>query len=242
MPHMQDDFPLLMSTLYDHAVWIHPDQEIVSVESDRSISRSTYGSTDVRVRKLASAMDVLGLEVGDAVGTFAWNNQRHHELYWATANTGRVCHTVNLRLFADQIVYIVNHAEDKAMFVDPDLVPLIAPLVDKLETVKTWVILGDQASEAIAGSIAYEDLIGDQPEHGQWPLLDERSPMMLCYSSGTTGNPKGVAYTQRSTYVHTISNLANIAMGRPTTCCQWSRCSTRQHGVTRSRPSLREPN
>ena len=180
--HMQDDFPLLMSTLYDHAVWIHPDQEIVSVKADRSVARATYASTDVRVRKLATAMDSLGLEVGDAIGTFAWNNQRHHELYWATANKGIICHTVNLRLFADQIAYIINHAGDKAMFVDPDLVPLIAPLVDKLETVKTWVILGDQASDAIAGSIAYEDLIGDQSEHGAWPLLDERSPMMLCYS------------------------------------------------------------
>ena len=210
--HMQDDFPLLMSTLYDHAVWIHPDQEIVSVEADRSVARSTFASTDVRVRRLASAFNSLGLEVGDAVGTFAWNNQRHHEIYWATANTGRICHTVNLRLFADQIVYIVNHAQDKAMFVDPDLVPLIAPLADKLETVETWVVMGDQASDALPGSIAYEDLIADQPEHGKWPLLEERSPLMLCYSSGTTGNPKGVAYTQRSTYVHTIANLANISI------------------------------
>ncbi len=212
MPHMQDDFPLLMSTLYDHAVWIHPDQEIVSVESDKSVSRSTYGSTDSRVRKLASAMDSLGIEAGAAVGTFAWNNQRHHELYWATANTGRICHTVNVRLFADQVAYIINHAKDKAMFVDPDLVPLLAPLVEKLETVETWVVMGEQASDALPGSIAYEDLIGDQDEHGKWPQLDERSPMMLCYSSGTTGNPKGVAYTQRSTYLHTISNLANHAM------------------------------
>jgi fatty-acyl-CoA synthase len=207
---MQDDFPLLLSTLYDHAVWIHPDQEIVSVEADRSLSRHSYGSTDARVRKLASALDNLGLEVGDAVGTFAWNNQRHHELYWATANTGRVCHTINLRLFPDQIVYIVNHAQDRAMFVDPDLVPLIAPLADKLETVETWVVMGDQASDALPGSVAYEDLIADAPEYGRWPLLDERSPMMLCYSSGTTGNPKGVAYTQRSTYLHTISGLANF--------------------------------
>ena len=212
MPHMQDDFPLLMSTLYDHAVWIHPDQEIVSVESDRSIARSTYASTDVRVRKLASAFDALGLGVGDAVGTFAWNNQRHHEIYWATANTGRICHTINLRLFADQIVYIVNHAGDKVLFVDPDLVPLVAPLADKLQTVETYVVMGSQASSDLPGSVAYEDLLADQFEHGHWPLLDERSPMMLCYSSGTTGNPKGVAYTQRSTYVHTISNLANIAM------------------------------
>jgi acyl-CoA synthetase (AMP-forming)/AMP-acid ligase II len=212
MPHMQDDFPLLMSTLYDHAVWIHPDQEIVSVESDRSIWRNSYGETDARVRRLATALDSLGLGVGDAVGTFAWNNQRHHEIYWATANTGLICHTINLRLFADQIVYIVNHAGDKAMFVDPDLVPLIAPLASQMPTVETWVIMGDQANDALPGSIAYEDLIGERDEYGAWPLLDERSPMMLCYSSGTTGNPKGVAYTQRSTYVHTISNLANFAM------------------------------
>jgi fatty-acyl-CoA synthase len=201
-----------MSTLYDHAVWIHPDQEIVSVEADKSRARSTYGSTDSRVRKLASALESLGVETGEAVGTFAWNNQRHHELYWATANTGRICHTVNIRLFADQIAYIINHARDRVIFVDPDLAPLIAPMADKLETVDTWVVMGEQASDALPGSIAYEDLIADQEEHGKWPLLDERSPMMLCYSSGTTGNPKGVAYTQRSTYMHTISNLANFAI------------------------------
>ena len=210
--HMQDDFPLLLSTLYDHAVWIYPDREVVSVEADRSITRWTYGGLDERIRKLASAFDSLGIGMGDAVGTFAWNNSRHHELYWATANTGRVCHTINIRLFADQIVYIVNHAQDKAIFVDPDLVPLLAPLVDRLETVDTFVVMGPSASDAIPGSIAYEDLIADQPEHGSWPLLDERSPMMFCYSSGTTGNPKGVAYTQRSTYMHTVSNLASFAI------------------------------
>ncbi|MGB7859014.1 MAG: long-chain fatty acid--CoA ligase, partial [Acidimicrobiia bacterium] len=213
MPHMQDDFPLLLSTLYDHAVWQFPDQEIVSVESDNSVARSTYASTDVRVRKLASAFDKLGLEVGDAVGTFAWNNQRHHELYWATANTGRPCHTINIRLFADQIAYIVNHAEDKALFIDPNLVPLLAPLADKLETIEHFVVMGAEATDELPNSIAYEDLIADQPVHGPWPLLSERSPMMYCYSSGTTGNPKGVAYTQRSTYIHTISGLANFPIG-----------------------------
>lgn len=211
--HMQDDFPLLLSTLYDHAVWIHPDQEVASVESDRSLTRWTYGQLDERIRRLASAFDAIGIGQGEAVGTFAWNNHRHHELYWATANTGRICHTINIRLFADQIVYIVNHAEDKVIFVDPDLVPLIAPLVDRLETVETIVIMGERASDDIPGSVAYEDLIADQTEHGPWPLLDERSPMMFCYTSGTTGNPKGVAYTQRSTYLHTISNLASFPIG-----------------------------
>ena len=210
--HMQDDFPLLLSTLYDHAVWIHPDQEVVSVEADRSQTRWSYAQLDSRIRRLATAFDTLGIERGEAVGTFAWNNHRHHELYWATANSGRVCHTINIRLFAEQIVYIVNHGQDKALFIDPDLVPLVAPLVERMETVETIVVMGDSASDDIPGSIAYEDLIADEQQHGEWPLLDERSPMMFCYTSGTTGNPKGVAYTQRSTYLHTLSNLANFAI------------------------------
>ena len=210
MPHMQDDFPLLLSTLYDHGVWQYPDQEIVSVEHDKQVVRSTYAATDVRVRKLATAFRDLGLGMGDAVGTFAWNNRRHHELYWATANTGRVCHTLNIRLHPDQIVYIVNHAQDRVIFVDPDLVPLLEPFASRLDTVKKFVVMGDQADDRLPGSIAYEYLIADALEQADWPRLDERSPMMYCYTSGTTGNPKGVAYTQRSTYLHTISNLANI--------------------------------
>ncbi len=210
MGHMQDDFPLLLSTLYDHGVWQYPDQEIVSVEHDRQKVRSTYAETDTRVRALATAFDKLGLEVGDAVGTFAWNNRRHHELYWATANTGRVCHTLNIRLHPDQIEYVVNHAQDRVMFVDPDLVPVLAPLASRFEYVETFVVMGETADERLPGSIAYEDLISDMAPLADWPMLDEQSPMMFCYTSGTTGNPKGVAYTQRSTYLHTVSNLANI--------------------------------
>lgn len=207
--HMQDDFPLLLSTLYDNAVWQYPHQEIVSVEDDLTIHRTTYAETDTRVRKLATALADLGVEQGDPVGTFAWNNHRHHELYWATVNTGRVCHTLNIRLFPEQLVYIVNHAKDKAIFIDPGLAGAIAPLVDRFETVEHFVILGDTAEGCgIEGAIAYEDLIADAEPQREWPMLDERSPMMFCYTSGTTGNPKGVAYTQRSTYLHTISNLA----------------------------------
>jgi fatty-acyl-CoA synthase len=207
---MQDDFPLLLSTLYDNAVWQYGQQEIVSVEADRSIHRTTYLETDDRVRRLATAFDTkLDIAPGEAVGTFAWNNHRHHELYWATANTGRVCHTLNIRLFADQLTYIVNHAQDKVIFVDPDLAPVLAPLIDTFETVERYVIMGPTTDGCgIPDAISYEDLIADVEPHGQWPLLDERSPMMLCYTSGTTGNPKGVAYTQRSTYLHTMANLA----------------------------------
>ncbi len=208
-----DDFPLLLSTLYERAVRLYPEREIVSVEADRSIRRTTYGETDDRVRRLASALgERLGVEVGEPVGTFAWNNQRHHELYWSTANTGRICHTINIRLFADQIVYIVNHAGDRVLFVDPDLVGLVEPISSQLETVEQYVVMGDDAS-GLPNAIAYEELIDGVEPHGAWPVLDERSPMMYCYTSGTTGNPKGVAYTQRSTYLHTISGLANFSIG-----------------------------
>lgn len=211
MPHMMD-FPLLLSTLYDRAVWLYPDKEIVSIESDGSKVRTTYGEVDDRMRRLAKAIaDRLGIGQGEAVGTFAWNNRRHHEMYWATANTGRICHTVNLRLFPDQVTYIVNHAADGAMFVDPDLVPLMERIAPTLESVRTYVVMGDSVgSTSLPNAISYEDLIDGVERWGRWPELDERSPMMLCYTSGTTGNPKGVAYTQRSTYLHTISNLANF--------------------------------
>jgi fatty-acyl-CoA synthase len=210
---MMDDFPLLLSTLYERSVRIHPDRKIVSVSHDLARTRTTYSETDGRVRRLATALVGLGVDQGDAVGTFAWNNHRHHELYWATANTGRVCHTLNIRLFADQLAYIVNHAGDKALFVDIDLVPLVERFAPELTSVKHFVVMGGEAPDSPLGFISYEDLIADAEPWGKWPLLDERSPMMLCYTSGTTGNPKGVAYTQRSTYLHTISGLAMLHIG-----------------------------
>lgn len=215
MPHMQDDFPLLMSTLYDHGVRHYPDQEIVSVDPDLSITRTTYGATDSRIRRLATAFpERLGLERGDAVGTFAFNNHRHHELYWATANTGIICHTLNIRLFPEQLEYVINHAGDRVVFVDANVAPLIAPIADELKTVERFVVMGgDPADSGLPDAISYEALIDGVAEHGAWPELDERSPIMLCYSSGTTGHPKGVAYTQRSTYLHTLSNLANLPIG-----------------------------
>jgi fatty-acyl-CoA synthase len=209
---MMDDFPLLLSTLYDRAVRLFPDREIVSVESDRTTARTTYGVTDDRVRRLAASLERrLGVERGEVVGTFAWNNLRHHELYWATACSGRVCHTLNIRLFPDQIAYIANHARDRVIFVDPDLVPLVERLAAELDSVEAFVVMADSVGDStLPNALAYEDLIDGVEPVRDWPLLDERSPMMFCYTSGTTGHPKGVAYTQRSTYLHTISNLANV--------------------------------
>ncbi|MCE2529007.1 MAG: long-chain fatty acid--CoA ligase [Acidimicrobiia bacterium] len=206
-PHMLD-FPLLLSTLYERAVRIYPHQEVVSVNADGSLRRSTYGETDDRVRRLVAALDRLGIRRGEVVGTLAWNTHRHHEIYWATANTGRICHTVNLRLSADHIRYIIDHGRDRAVFISGDMVEAVERLAPDLPGVEYWIMLdGDPDATSLPGAIAYEDLISDPGYKGSWPELDERSPHMYCYTSGTTGNPKGVAYTQRSTYMHALSGI-----------------------------------
>ena len=212
MPHMMDDFPLRMPTLYEHAARLYGDSEIVSVEAGGATVRTTYGETDERIRRLATALeDRLRVPIGGVVGTFAWNNHRHHELYWATANSGRVCHTLNVRLVPEQLAYIVNHGRDQVIFVDADLVDVLVPIAHTFETVEAFVVMGGSAEGVeLPNAIAYEDLISEVDPMSSWPEFDERAPLMFCYTSGTTGNPKGVAYTHRSTYLHTISNLANL--------------------------------
>ncbi|MYC84265.1 MAG: long-chain fatty acid--CoA ligase [Acidimicrobiia bacterium] len=206
-PHMLD-FPLLLSTLYERAVRIYPHQEIVSVDADGTLRRSTYGETDDRVRRLVAALDRLGIGRGEVVGTLAWNTHQHHEIYWATANTGRICHTVNLRLSADHIRYIIDHGRDRVVFISGDMVEAAERVAPDLPGVEYWILLdGDTGATSLPGAIAYEDLISDAGYTGSWPGLDERSPHMYCYTSGTTGNPKGVAYTQRSTYMHALSGI-----------------------------------
>ena len=206
-PHMLD-FPLLLSTLYERAVRYYPHQEIVSVDATGVRQRSTYGATDDRVRRLVAALDRLGIESGEVIGTLAWNTQQHHEIYWATANTGRICHTVNVRLSADHIRYIIDHGRDRAMFISGDMVATAEQLAPDLPGVEHWILLdGDPSAASLPGAIAYEDLMSGPGHTGPWPELDERSPHMYCYTSGTTGNPKGVAYTQRSTYMHALSGI-----------------------------------
>ncbi len=213
-PHMMDH-PLLLSTLYDRAVGVFGHREIVSLEADKTIHRTTFAETDTRVRRLVSALESLGIAQGEVVGTFGWNTHRHHELYWATANTGRICHTLNIRLFPEQLEYVVNHAQDRAIFVDVDLLPLIEPVAPLLPGVEHWIVMGGTGVETtLPNAVNYEDLLADQPLSGRWPEVDERSPMMFCYTSGTTGHPKGVAYTQRSTYMHTITNTGTLGMSQ----------------------------
>ncbi len=160
-------------------------------------------------------MHNAGVTEGDRIATFAWNTYRHFELYFAIPCMGAVLHTLNIRLFADQLIYIINNAEDKVIFVDGDLVPLLEKIADQLPTVKLYVIMGvaPNATGRLQPAVDYESFIAGQPEHYDWPQLDENAAAAMCYTSGTTGNPKGVLYSHRSMFLHSMATGHTDTMG-----------------------------
>jgi acyl-CoA synthetase (AMP-forming)/AMP-acid ligase II len=200
------DQPLLISDLIRHADRHHGDTEIVSkTVEDGAIHRYTYRDAHRRARRLAKAMKALGVQMHDRVGTLAWNGYRHFEIYYATAGSGGVIHTINPRLFPEQITYIANHAEDKALFFDVNLAPLVEKLAPMLTSVKSFVAMTARATMPkvnIPNLHCYEELIAAQDDDYEWPSFDERTAACLCYTSGTTGNPKGALYSHRSTMLH----------------------------------------
>jgi 3-(methylthio)propionyl---CoA ligase len=205
MHGMMMDEPLLITSIMRFAERNYADREIVSVTFDQPRHRTTWGEVFRRARKLANALRAAGVQPGDRIGTIAWNDYRHLELYYAVSCMGAVLHTLNPRLFPEQLEYIVNHAEDTLLFVDPTLLPVLAPLQGKIPSVRKVVVMTSAASmpPAVAGKLDdYESFIADQPEEFEWPELDERTASSLCYTSGTTGNPKGVLYSHRSTVLH----------------------------------------
>ncbi len=201
------DAPLLIPNILDHAARLYGRKTIVSRNEDSSLHRYTYAECAVRVRKLASALTRLGLRPGDRVATLAWNNHRHFELYYAVPGAGFVLHTINPRLFREQIEFIVNDADDRYLFVDPCFAPLVAAILPQVGNVRGIVVMGnrDQMPAALPSAICYEELIRDLPETFDWPQVDERTASGLCYTSGTTGNPKGVLYSHRSTVLHAMA-------------------------------------
>jgi len=196
--------PLLISSLIRHADVNHGDTEIVSRLGEGSLHRYTYRGAHRRARRLANALGALGVRQGDRIGTLAWNDHRHFEIYFAVSGSGAICHTVNPRLFPDQIVYILNHAEDRTVFFDLSFAALVETLAPRLPKVKDWVVLTDRAHmpESRLDSLCYEELLAAQTEDYAWPVFDENTASSLCYTSGTTGNPKGVVYAHRSTVLH----------------------------------------
>jgi acyl-CoA synthetase (AMP-forming)/AMP-acid ligase II len=201
--------PLLTSSLLVHAERHHADQQIVSRRVEGDIHRYTYADLALRTRKLAKAVAALGVPEGERVATLAWNGYRHMELYYAVSGSGRVLNTINPRLHADQVVFIADHAENQVLFFDMTFLPLVESIASRVKTVRHFVALIDKdqmpASTSIPNLLCYEDLIAGQTDQYTWPELDEQAAATLCYTSGTTGNPKGVLYSHRSTLLHTFA-------------------------------------
>jgi len=207
---------LTITSMMEFADTIHGATEIVSVTSDNPRHRYTFNDAFKRVRKLANSLQKLGAKKEDCIATLAWNDYRHFEIYYAVSCSGMICHTINPRLFPEQIDYIVNHAEDQFILVDPAFVPLLEQLQDNLSTVKGFVVMTDQANmpeTTLRNVYCYETLISDEPEQFSWPQLNELDASALCYTSGTTGNPKGVLYHHRSTVLHSYTCCLNDVMG-----------------------------
>ena len=209
------DNQLLISGVIEHAEKYHSDAEIVSRTVEGPIHRYTYSDAAKRSRKLANALENLGLKKGDTVGTLAWNTFRHFELYFGVSGIACVVNTVNPRLFPEQLTYIINHAENKYLFIDLTFVELVESLEESLEGVEGFIVLTDKDNmpeTKLKNVICYEELIKEESEEFSWPDFDENTASSLCYTSGTTGNPKGVLYSHRSTILHTwIVSSGNVA-------------------------------
>ncbi|MEQ9561396.1 MAG: 3-(methylthio)propionyl-CoA ligase [Woeseiaceae bacterium] len=208
--------PLLISSILRHADNYFGDREIVSVTVDNPQHRYTYRDCFRRARQLANALERFGLGRGDRVGTLAWNDYRHLEAYYGIGGAGYVCHTANPRLFPEQIVVIINHAEDRILMTDPLLLPLLEKIADSIKCVEKFIVLTDDQHmppTTLRNAQSYESFIAGESDEYDWPELDENEAVALCYTSGTTGDPKGVLYSHRSSVLHAYAAIAPDVMG-----------------------------
>jgi fatty-acyl-CoA synthase len=205
------DFPLTITHLFDHGRWVHSQSEVVTSRADGT-RRSSFAEIADRADRLAAALERLGVGSGDRVGTFLWNTHEHLEAYLAVPSMGAVLHTLNLRLFPAQLAQIINHAEDKVILVEDSLVPLLAAAAGELRTVERLVVIGSGDASALGAVDRYEDLLGAEEPGYAWPVLDERSAAAMCYTSGTTGAPKGVVYSHRSTFLHAFGSSLPVGL------------------------------
>ena len=208
MHGLMQDHPLLISSLIRHAAANHGGREVVSRLGDGSIHRTDYATIERRARRLAKTLELQGIGAGDRIATLAWNTFRHVECFYGVSGMGAVLHTVNPRLFHEQIAYIIRHAEDRVLIFDADLLSIVEKIAPEISCVERYVVLTDRAGLPASESlelVAYEDWIATAGDDYCWPEFDERAASSLCYTSGTTGNPKGVLYSHRSTLIHAFS-------------------------------------
>src|SRR6266852_1207034 len=204
------DRPLTIAALFAHGRTIHAGSEVVTCEGD-GVRRARFAEVAERAERLAAALRRLGVRPGDRVATFSWNTQEHLEVYLAVPCMGAVLHTLNIRLFPEQLVYVANHAEDRIVLVDDSLVPLLAKVAPELRTVERFVVVGGGDAAALGDVLRYEEVLAAERPGFDWPAIDERAAAAMCYTSGTTGNPKGVVYSHRSTYLHSLASCAASA-------------------------------
>ena len=199
--------PLTISSLIEHAGRYHGDTTVTSVETSGEVVHSSWGEIAQNARSLAAALERLGIQQGERCGTIAWNNRRHLEIYFGVAGAGMICHTINPRLKPEQLIYIINHAEDRVLFIDETFAAAAGQLKAHLSRLKHVVLMGprnEAIAEQVPGILFYDELLAAEDDSYTWPELDENMPSSLCYTSGTTGNPKGVQYTHRTTVLHSL--------------------------------------
>ncbi|PCI31659.1 MAG: long-chain fatty acid--CoA ligase [Alphaproteobacteria bacterium] len=213
---LMQDQPLLITTIMNYAALYHREGEVVTKAVEGGLHRTTYGEVSRRSAKLAHALTKLGINQGDCVSTMAWNSYRHLELYLAVPCKGSLLNTINPRLFPDQILYILAHSEAKILFLDLTFVPLLEKLADKITGVEKFVIMTDRAhmpETTLDNILCYEELIAPEEDQYDWPDLDENTAAIICYTSGTTGEPKGALYSHRSTVLHCFSTCSKDSLG-----------------------------
>ena len=206
------DAPLLISGIIRHGEFVYANKKVLTVTPE-GVEEATFYQVSKRAEQLANALTKLGVKSGDRVATFMWNNQAHMEIYIAAPCMGAVLHTLNIRLFPEQLAFIINHAEDSVIIVDSSLVPALAKVRDQIPTVKHIIVHGHDESGLLGETIDYEEFLTSEPTGFEWPTLDERSAAIMCYTSGTTGSPKGVVYSHRSTWLHSLASTTTNSIG-----------------------------
>jgi len=212
MDSTMQDGPLLISGIIRHGEFVYADKKIFTVTAD-GVEEATFFQISKRAEQLAAALTKLGVTSGDRVATFMWNNQAHMEAYIAAPSMGAVLHTLNIRLFPEQLAFIINHAEDKIIIVDSSLVPLLAKVRDQIPSVEHIIVHGPDNDGLLGETLDYETVLSAERPGFEWPRLDERSAAIMCYTSGTTGNPKGVVYSHRSTWLHSMASTTANSIG-----------------------------